>query len=44
LIGALDAQEIRRYAMKRVATKNKEEFGIRRMKNRKLTIGLDLGD
>ena len=28
--------------MKRVASKPKEEFGIRGMKNRKLTIGLDL--
>lgn len=30
--------------MKRVATKTMEEFGIRRIKDRKLSIGLDLGD
>jgi hypothetical protein len=29
-----------RYAMKRIATKTKDESGIRRMKDRKLTIGL----
>jgi hypothetical protein len=40
VIGALDAQAIRRYAMKRLATKTKEVSGIRRMKNRNLTIRL----
>jgi len=30
--------------MKRVAAKTMEEFGIRRIKDRKLSIGLDLGD